>query len=673
MMKLFTRSFLLLLLLGILRSEKLLAQLPSVYETVSSGNWDDVNVWRSWSSGVIGVGTSVSPITATAGPTGTQKVVIHSGHTISLDGKNRSCYGLVVENGGVLWVGSSSPFRLQLATGGTGFPYPVSDTVQNDGVIGGVGDGIFFEPGTNAANITLTGTGTYAIEKIRFPGGIGSTAGGIVNMIIDANINLYQSANYALSLVDNPTLTDNYTVTINAGKTVTTMDPSGFFHNSQNVGTYGNYTYHIKGTLNLSANTQTSSNVSAKILVPTPATSTITVNVDGGVLKLGSAFKADTSMTTPLVSAGILTLETTNGGLIDAENTTSLNLGKTTDGAGGLNDLFFGLDPSGKLKQVVGAAEVKFPIGLNTSVTSNDAYLTNTGTSDTFTVGVKNTFDFPLADPTKVVNRQWDIQEATTGSANVNVRLGWLIADQQSNFNPSAPINTIHYQGSWNETSAAITGSGTVADPYISSTAGYTSFSPFGVDNTGGVVPVTFVNIKASQDANNTIQVGWANATEFNINRYVIERSSDGINFSPATMVSPKENNGLYNSYTWTDVAPFNGNNFYRIKAVEQSSTINYSTIVKVDIGSANSGIAIYPNPVTNGTVNLQLTNMPQGAYEAKLMNLNGQVLVTKTINHAGGSATQTIQLNNSVAKGIFTLEIINPDKTKTSFKVMAE
>ena len=664
MIQLFTKRLFLLLLITVTSFKTISAQ--AVYETVSSGNWSDLNIWRSWSSGVIGVGTGVSPTLNV--PSGTHKVVIHSGHTVSMNAANRSCHGLIIENGGKLWANQVGPLRLQVGTGGTGFLYPVNDTLQNDGVLGGAGDGLYIETGTNAQNITITGSGSFDILRIRTPGGNGSAAGGVMNLLIDANINLYQASNYALTAVYNPTLTDNYSITINAGKTVKLMDVAGYFHNSASSSTYGNYTYNIKGTLDLSANMQTASNVSANIAPPAPAASAITINVDGGILKTGSAFKADTVT----ASAGILSMNVINGGTIDASNTSILQLGKTSDGAGGYRDLFFGLDATGTIQQTVGPNEVKFPIGLNTALTPNNAYLINSGTSDIFSVGLKNTFDNALADPSKVVPRQWDIKEANTG-ANVTVMLSWLTADQPVNFNPANQVYTIHYLGSWTETAATVTGSGTAADPYISSTSGYTSFSPFGVDNQAGViVPITLLNIRAYQQGS-SVQVEWSNATELNINNYVVERSTDGVNFVAIGSTTSKTNNGSLNSYTWPDAIPANGINYYRIKSIGKNLDIKYSTIAKVNLASGNSSIAIYPNPVKGGIINLQLTGMPKGKYSLRLIDDNGRMITSGTINHAGGSSTQSINLNKTFAAGLYILEIIHPDNSETNLRLVSQ
>ncbi len=87
---------------------------------------------------------------------------------------------------------------------------------------------------------------------------------------------------------------------------------------------------------------------------------------------------------------------------------------------------------------------------------------------------------------------------------------------------------------------------------------------------------------------------------------------------------------------------------------------------------SSNPTIAVYPNPVTNGIINLQLNNMPPGIYNIKIFNPLGQIISTRQINHAQDNIVEHINLGTVLAKGEYLLEVIKPDKSKFSTKVIA-
>jgi hypothetical protein len=62
------------------------------------------------------------------------------------------------------------------------------------------------------------------------------------------------------------------------------------------------------------------------------------------------------------------------------------------------------------------------------------------------------------------------------------------------------------------------------------------------------------------------------------------------------------------------------------------------------------TGIAVYPNIVTNGEVNLRLENQPIGIYQLQVINQQGQVLKTASINLQTNNLLQTINIGNAAA-----------------------
>lgn len=181
-------------------------------------------------------------------------------------------------------------------------------------------------------------------------------------------------------------------------------------------------------------------------------------------------------------------------------------------------------------------------------------------------------------------------------------------------------------------------------------------------------LPVTFTSVKAFQQ-NENISVEWKVENENNIKEYVIEKSADGQQFTDANRSTAK-NNGSIN-YQWTDKYPLLQNNYYRIKSIGINGEIHYSNVVKVFIGKNNSAITVYPNPVIDGNINLQLTNQPEGIYTLKLLNKLGQVIHLKKVQHMEGSSTETIKLGSLMPKGTYHLEVTKPDNNKTNINVL--
>ena len=623
----------------------------TVYASLVSGNWSDAATWETYSTFATALSaTPGSGTAATTAPSGTHNVVIRSGHTISMNGANRGCKGIIINSGGKLWANETTDRRLQIGAGGTGFTYPLVDTVQIDGVLGGAGDGCYLEMGTNAQLVKIFGSGTVDISRFRCPGGIGSTGGGAIAIDIDININLWKTANYAMSLVYNPALTDNYTLNIKPGRIVTVKSPDGYFHNSQNTATYGRYVYNIQGTLDLSANTQTTNNLSSTMIAPAGANSAVIVNVDGGTFKAGAGIKMDTSTTGP-ISTGILDFNVLNNGLVDLTATSYLRVGKTSDGIGGFYDMFFGLDATGSVKQNIGSTDFKFPIGIFTAISQNYCRIANSGTGDVHTVKVKSTFDYTPADPTKVVNRQWTISELTSGGSVDTIRLSWLTADQAAAFDPAATIYVMRWNGSaWEYLSASISGSGTIDDPYQAKAAATKSLGIFGVSN---LVPLpskllSFTGVLTQGKAN----LNWSITEQQNVAAYVIEESYDGMRFNQIGRVEKSADNAV-NQYAFIGTNVILGQAYYRIKIIEKDGAFQYSSIVVLKNNIKNN-LTVANALISTNQVNLLVSDLSAGLYQINIINPAGQLIQKTQINHKGGSFNEILTLNKLMNGGIY-------------------
>ncbi|UAY51207.1 sugar-binding protein [Ferruginibacter albus] len=188
------------------------------------------------------------------------------------------------------------------------------------------------------------------------------------------------------------------------------------------------------------------------------------------------------------------------------------------------------------------------------------------------------------------------------------------------------------------------------------------------IDNSDPL-PVTFVNIKAIKQEQN-IAVQWKVNNQLNIKQYDVERSTDGIHFvKVATVFSI---NGTVIDYKWIDANASDGNNYYRIRSVGIDNTFQYSTIVVVTFtNDLPPAIAVYPNPVQNGIINLQMTNMLTGKYKIRLLDNIGQVMQVNELAHDVINTKETIRFDGRMAKGIYHLEVNGPNGYRSEVKVV--
>ncbi|WP_165958022.1 fibronectin type III domain-containing protein [Segetibacter sp. 3557_3] len=181
-------------------------------------------------------------------------------------------------------------------------------------------------------------------------------------------------------------------------------------------------------------------------------------------------------------------------------------------------------------------------------------------------------------------------------------------------------------------------------------------------------LPVTMRSVKALQQGNN-IALEWKVQNETNTASYEVEKSTDGRTFNAVN--SQKALNNGDATYQWLDKTVSEGSNFYRIKIVSTGGQEQYSAVVNVEVGKKRSFFQVYPNPVTNGMINLQFVNKPQGLYTVRLVNALGQAVLTSQVSHEEGSSTEPINAGNRLLKGQYILEIISAGNKKETIKII--
>jgi hypothetical protein len=175
------------------------------------------------------------------------------------------------------------------------------------------------------------------------------------------------------------------------------------------------------------------------------------------------------------------------------------------------------------------------------------------------------------------------------------------------------------------------------------------------ITSVGVITPVTFGGISASV-ASNLVKLNFNIATETNTNSYIIERSANGDAFTEVGTL--KANHSV--NYSWMDNSPNIGNNFYRIKAVDNNGTFQYSTVVRINVGKVKGGLNVYPNPVKGGQLNVELVGINKGEYKARIYNMNGNLVHTATILSEGTSLSKLVTLPSAITVGHYTLEVTN-------------
>lgn len=144
-------------------------------------------------------------------------------------------------------------------------------------------------------------------------------------------------------------------------------------------------------------------------------------------------------------------------------------------------------------------------------------------------------------------------------------------------------------------------------------------FDNFANGSQAAPLPVKLDNFDAAKEGSG-VKLTWRASDEAGVAVYQVQRSTDGVNFSTIGTVTA-ENKKLY---SYLDVMPTSGNNFYRLRIVDVDNATKISHIVSMKSKVALA-IEAYPNPVRDRMI-VQHPKAISGT-RLQLISLTGQVL----------------------------------------------
>jgi hypothetical protein len=160
-------------------------------------------------------------------------------------------------------------------------------------------------------------------------------------------------------------------------------------------------------------------------------------------------------------------------------------------------------------------------------------------------------------------------------------------------------------------------------------------------------LPVELVNFDAWKSEEVNI-LKWTTSSEKNNAYFVVERSSDGIDFIPIGITTGNGNSSIFRSYAFTDEHPLHGYNYYRLKQVDVDGAFTYSEIIVVK-QEGQSDVSIYPNP-NNGSFTIVMADVGQTC-KVDIIDVQGRTV------YSGSVTTDRIEVTH-LAAGMYIARI---------------
>jgi hypothetical protein len=163
---------------------------------------------------------------------------------------------------------------------------------------------------------------------------------------------------------------------------------------------------------------------------------------------------------------------------------------------------------------------------------------------------------------------------------------------------------------------------------------------------------VQFVTFTANPINNEIVGLQWDTKEPENDKLFVVERSKDGSIFETiatidATLID-------VTPYVYSDKTPHKGQNFYRIKHINDNGLNSLSVTRNATIHQKNRELLIYPNPF-NETVTIELDN--ETKLDTRIQIVDGLGRVVQSISMNGGTSIKNLD-TSALPAGVYFIKV---------------
>ena len=116
-------------------------------------------------------------------------------------------------------------------------------------------------------------------------------------------------------------------------------------------------------------------------------------------------------------------------------------------------------------------------------------------------------------------------------------------------------------------------------------------------------LPVELIDLRAVPEGD-AVRLDWATATELNNDRFVVQRSANGLQFADVGVVDGAGTTTVTSFYAWRDEDPLPGTSYYRLVQVDLDGTTDPSPVVAVTF-TPSQALVVFPNPTTDGVITI--------------------------------------------------------------------
>lgn len=169
-------------------------------------------------------------------------------------------------------------------------------------------------------------------------------------------------------------------------------------------------------------------------------------------------------------------------------------------------------------------------------------------------------------------------------------------------------------------------------------------------------LPVTLTNFAANWN-NNTVALSWTTEQEFNSDKFIVEKSSDGANWQVMAIVNAAGNSITTKKYTASDAQPGQVN-YYRLKQVDLNAVYVYSKVIRMSSDArTTTSVKVFPNPVV---ANATITTNSNTSQSVKIKVYNNAGMMVKELSRQLVTGTNNIDIPNvnTLSNGFYIVSV---------------
>jgi hypothetical protein len=170
------------------------------------------------------------------------------------------------------------------------------------------------------------------------------------------------------------------------------------------------------------------------------------------------------------------------------------------------------------------------------------------------------------------------------------------------------------------------------------------------------VLPVELLSFKANT-VENAIILNWTTATEKNNEKFILEKSGEGITYFELAQVEGSGNSTIASNYEYLDINPFHGNNYYKLIQQDYDGQKNNVGVIAINFSPLYPEIIIYPNPDNTGEITV-LFNINFEVSDLEITSVDGRKFAATVTKEKA-----KYKINHVLPAGVYVISLSSPNE----------